>query len=106
MFRPVLPLAALAIAGSPAAAATYSAKTSAPVPAERIAVRDILWTCGSGICTGSTENSRPVILCEALAKKAGAIDSFLVDGREISAAELQRCNASARETGSALANAR
>lgn len=106
MFRPLFALAALAVAAPPAAAATYSAKTTAPAPAERIAARDILWTCASGACMGSTVNSRPVVLCEALAKKAGRIDSFRVDGKEISADELQRCNASARETGSALANAR
>ena len=106
MLRPLFALAAIALAASPAAAATYSAKTSAPAPADRIAARDILWTCASGACTGSTLNSRPVVLCEGLAKKACKIDSFLVDGREISAAELERCNASARETSSALANAR
>jgi hypothetical protein len=105
MFRPLFAVTAFALATSPAAAATYSAKTSAAAPA-RIAARDILWTCGSGSCTGSTLNSRPVVLCEDLAKKAGKIDSFLVDGREMSAVDLQRCNASARETGSALANAR
>jgi hypothetical protein len=106
MFRPLFALAAFALAASPAAAATYSARTSAPAPAERIAVQDILWTCDSGSCTGSTANSRPVVLCEALAKKAGRIESFLVDGREMSATDLQRCNASARETSPALANAR
>jgi hypothetical protein len=104
MLRPLFALAAVSLAVSPAAAATYSAKTAAP--AERIAVRDMLWTCASGACTGSTANSRPVVLCESLAKKAGRIDSFLVDGRELPAAELARCNASARETDSALANAR
>jgi hypothetical protein len=106
MFRPLFALPAFALAASPAAAATYSARTSAPAPAERIAVQDILWTCDSGSCTGSTANSRPVVLCEALAKKAGRIESFLVDGREMSATDLQRCNASARETSPALANAR
>ena len=106
MFRPIFALAAFALAAAPAAAATYSAKTSAPAPAERLAARDILWTCVSGACTGSTPNSRPVVLCQSLAKVAGRIDSFLVDGREISAADLQSCNASARETSSAVANAR
>lgn len=106
MFRPIFALAALVLGASPAVAATYAATTSAPAPAERIAARDILWTCASSTCTGSTENSRPVVLCESLAKKAGRIDSFLVNGREISTAELQRCNASAGDSGSALANAR
>ena len=106
MVRPLFALAAFGLAASPAAAATYSARTAAPAPAERIAARDILWTCGSGACTGSTANSRAVVLCEGLAKKAGRLDSFTVDGREIPAGDLQRCNASARETSSAIANAR
>lgn len=106
MFRPIFAIAAFAFAASPAAAAVYSAQTSAPAPADRIAARDILWTCASGACTGSTVNSRPVVLCQGLAKQAGRIDSFLVDGREISSADLDRCNASARETSSAVANAR
>ena len=106
MLRPILGLAAFVLVASPASAATYSAKTSTPAPSDRIAARDILWTCGSGTCTGSTLNSRPVVLCQGLAKEAGQIESFAVDGRELSAAELQRCNASARGTGSALANAR
>lgn len=106
MLRPLLALVAVGLAASPAVAATYSAKPFAPAPAERIAARDILWTCASGACTGSTVNSRAIVLCEGLAKKAGRLDSFAVDGREIAAADLQRCNASARETSSALANAR
>ena len=106
MYRPLFALAAFALAASPAAAATYSAKTAAHPPSDRIAARDILWTCASGACTGATVNSRPVVLCQGLAKEAGRIESFLVDGREISAADLQRCNASARATSSALANAR
>jgi hypothetical protein len=106
MLRPIFALAGLAMIASPAAAATYSARTAAPAPSERIAARDILWTCASAACTGSTQNSRPVVLCQGLAKQAGRIDSFLVDGREIPSADLERCNASARESSSALANAR
>ena len=106
MYRPLFALAAFALAASPAAAATYSAKTAAHAPSDRIAARDILWTCASGACTGATVNSRPVVLCQGLAKEAGRIESFLVDGREISAADLQRCNASAHQANAALANAR
>lgn len=103
---PFFAIAAFSLAASPAAAATYFAKPSLPASAQRIAARDILWTCASDGCTGSTPNSRPLVLCQGLAKEAGRIDSFAVDGREISAAELQRCNAAARETRSAVANAR
>jgi hypothetical protein len=36
------------------------------------------------------------VLCQSLAKRAGHIDSFIVDGRGFTAAELDRCNASAK----------
>lgn len=106
MFRPIAAFSALAFVAAPAAAATYSAATSASAPA-KIAARDILWNCASGTCTGSTQNSRPLVLCQGLAKQAGPIASFDVNGRAISNDELERCNASARtERNGAVANAR
>jgi hypothetical protein len=106
MLRPLLALASLSFAAAPAVAANYSARPAAPASA-RIAANDILWTCGSGSCVGSTENSRPVVLCQGLAKQAGRIDSFTVNGRDLAPEELARCNAVARQTSSqALANAR
>jgi hypothetical protein len=76
-------------------ASSYSAKPSTPV-SQRIIGRDIVWTCGPDACQGSTEESRPAVLCEGLVKKAGHVDSFLVDGRAFTAAELDRCNAAAK----------
>ena len=106
MFRPILALAAAALAGSPAIAATYSAKPASP-KVERIAVRDMVWACGPQNCVGSTQNSRPLVLCQGLAKKAGPLDSFAVNGRAITAEELDRCNSAAPAAdNSALANAR
>ena len=107
MLRSILALSAAALAASPAPAASYSAKPASPAKAERIAVRDLVWACGPELCTGSTRNSRPLVLCQGLAKRAGRLDSFAVDGRPITPAELDRCNASAPATNDpALANAR
>jgi hypothetical protein len=62
------------------------------------------WSCASGTCQGATDESRPAVLCQALAKQAGRVESFLVDGRAFSDAELAKCNASAKpETSKALA---
>ena len=107
MLRPIAAFSALAFLAAPAAAATYSATTSSTAPA-KVAARDVLWTCASGTCSGSTQNSRPLVLCQGLAKQAGPIESFTVNGRAISSGELQRCNASARHADrtSAVANAR
>ena len=103
MLRPFFALSAFALVSAPAAAASYSAALSTPT-SQRIIARDIVWNCGPAACQGSSEESRPVVLCQSLAKRAGHGDSFLVDGRALTAAEIDRCNASAKQpTGKALA---
>lgn len=95
MFRRLLALAGASLLAAPAAAASYSAKLTAPTSL-RIIAADIVWQCGAAACQGSTSESRPVVLCESLAKRAGKVDSFLVDGRAFNEAELATCNASAK----------
>ncbi|HEY6661332.1 MAG TPA: hypothetical protein VIZ66_00255 [Sphingomicrobium sp.] len=95
MFRPLFALSAALLAAAPAAAATYSAKPAVPTSA-RFVARDIIWACGPAACQGTTDESRPAVLCQALAKRAGRIDSFLVDGRAFSPAQLDKCNTAAK----------
>lgn len=95
MLRPVLLLATLVAVAAPAAAANYSAKLASPATG-RIVVREINWACAGNSCTGATQESRPAVLCQALAKRVGKVDGFLVDGRAFSDAELAKCNASAK----------
>ena len=95
MLRPVLILSSLAAFAAPAAAATYSAKLAAPTT-QRIIARDISWACGADACQGATLESRPAVLCQSLAKRAGKVDSFLVDARAFSPSELDKCNAVAK----------
>ena len=102
MLRTIFTLSALALTATTASAATYSAKLAAPT-SERIVARDIVWTCGADACQGATQESRPVVLCQSLAKHAGRVDSFLVDGRAMSDADLGKCNASAKAQPKALA---
>ncbi|HLO19691.1 MAG TPA: hypothetical protein VK192_04270 [Sphingomicrobium sp.] len=95
MLRSVSLFLGLAIASAPAAAANYSATLAAPASGRFIA-RDITWNCGTAACQGATNESRPVVLCQSLAKQVGRIETFLVDGRSFTPAELERCNASAK----------
>lgn len=84
-------LLAATVVAAPAFAATYSAKPA--VPAEgKIIGRDISWACGPAACSGNTDAGRPVVLCQDLAKHAGAIESFIVDGSALSADDLAKCN--------------
>ena len=95
MLRTALTLSALALLAAPAAAATYSG-TPVTAASGRLIARDIVWNCGPAACQGSTQESRPVVICQSLARRAGRIESFIVDGRAFTSAELERCNASAK----------
>ena len=87
---------AAALLSAPAVAGTYSAKPIVAPAAAKIIGKDISWVCGADTCKGSTDASRPLVLCEDLAKRAGRLQSFVVDGRALSSAELDKCNASAK----------
>ena len=103
MLRPILTLSALLVAAAPAAASTYSAKLATPTT-ERIIARDIVWNCDPGACQGSTDESRPAVICQSLARRTGKVGSFIADGRHFSPAELDKCNASAKaDAGKSLA---
>ena len=97
MFRPIGLGVALAIGATatPAFAATYSADLEQPATGRFIA-SDISWQCNGATCTGATSESRPLVLCQGLAKQAGRLGSFTVNGRPLDTAQLDRCNASAK----------
>jgi hypothetical protein len=95
MSRAVLIASAAIFAAAPAAAATYAAKLASPAPGHIVA-RDMNWACAGASCQGATDESRPAVLCQALAKQAGRVESFAVDGRAFSDAELGKCNSSVK----------
>lgn len=95
MIRSTLFIIGIAAGFAPAAGSTYTATPAVPATG-RFITRDIIWNCGAAACQGATDESRPVVLCESLAKRTGRIDSFIVDGRAFAPGELERCNASAK----------
>jgi len=98
MHRLFAPLAALAFLGAPTAApaASYAGVPVTRAPQSRIIAADISWSCGTDACQGSTDESRPLVLCQGLAQRTGRLASFLADGRAFNPAELDRCNSRAR----------
>ena len=103
MLRAILFISAAALTAAPATAATYAAKPVVPTT-DRFIARDITWICGPAACQGATEESRPTVLCQSLAKRAGRIESFTVDGRAFGPAELDKCNSAAKAgSGPAMA---
>jgi len=98
-------IAASALAAAPAAAATYSAKPVAAPSTGKIIGKDISWTVSAGAYVGSTESSRPLVICQDLAKHAGRLESFTANGQPLAGADLDKCNAKAGGAGTELAHA-
>ena len=66
-------------------------------PLPRSSARTSAGPAAADACQGSTDASRPLVLCQDLAKRAGRLESFIADGRALGAAELDKCNASAKD---------
>ena len=103
MTRFLLAAAATLIA-APAVASTYSATPATAPTFSKVTAKDVRWSCADGTCQGATDLSRPLIICQDLAKKAGRIDKFVADGRAFGGDDLAKCNKDAKG-GSAIANA-
>jgi len=106
MIRSFVVLTALAIA-APASAATYAGRPVVPATEAKFVGRDIVWTKAGASYQGSTNESRPLVLCQSLAKRAGHLESFTIDGRALAEADLAKCNAAAPASSAhALAEAK
>jgi hypothetical protein len=88
--------AILAAAVPGAAAASYKAEPAAAPASDHVVVRGLLWKCGADGCVSGKSTSRAAVDCAALVREIGAVKSFSVDGREISAEDLGKCNARSR----------
>ena len=94
MSRSIALLAALAIS-APASAATYSGTPASPASDSKLVGRDIVWTLAGGSYQGKTDESRPLVLCQSLAKRTGRLAGFTVNGRAFAEGDLAKCNAAA-----------
>ena len=98
LFRPALLLAALTLPGaSPAHAedTRLRAKLAAPLSQPRFVAHNLLWRCVGDRCTAANGHSRPVIICQALAKMAGPVSSFGNGATKLDTLQLARCNGAA-----------
>ena len=98
-------IAATALFAVPAVAGTYTATPASPGTAKKVVARDIAWTYAGGTYTGRTAESRPLVLCQGLAKKVGQLNAFTANGRAFSADELAKCNGLASGGSAAIAKA-
>ena len=95
-FAAALPLLAVGAPPAMAQGGHYRAELATAPRSSTLVVRELAWKCGPSACVSGASNSRPAIDCAALAREAGALRSFSVAGKPLSAEELGKCNARAR----------
>lgn len=77
-----------------AAPARYTAKLSAAIEAPvRKVVNGVIWNCNGDTCTGPVDGARPLNTCAKVVKAFGTLASFTGPKGELSAEDLQTCNA-------------
>lgn len=79
-----------------AAEAGYVAMLDKAAPQDRLVAHGLLWRCTDARCVAAAGNSRPAIVCEALAKAVGPLASFTSGNDTLAPETLARCNAAAQ----------
>jgi len=85
-----------AIAPVPAYAAGgayYRAELVNPAGEDRAVAGGVAWFCKGNICVAERGKSRPVRMCQSLARELGPVAEFKVDGEALEAEQLSTCNA-------------
>lgn len=95
-------LCALAFAAAPAVAATdpgYRLTTERTFDHKKsVVIDDVLWTCKDQSCSTGHAGSKPLILCEKIARRIGRLTSFAVGTVPFDDDALAKCNMHARST--------
>ncbi len=70
----------------------YRAELATTAPDDLIIARGTAWTCSDTVCAAPKKsNLRPIHVCRHLAKKAGEITRFTVDGVDFTAEQIADC---------------
>ncbi|MDP5103032.1 MAG: hypothetical protein NWP98_03830 [Erythrobacter sp.] len=72
--------------------AYYTAKLATPAGEDRAVAGGVAWTCEGSMCVANKASARPLRICRGLNRKFGEVAMFKVEGAEIGADELAKCN--------------
>lgn len=79
-----------------AAARVYTASLATALEApRREIINGVQWKCEGDSCAAPVDGSRPANSCARLVRKIGPVTRFAGPNGELSAEDLQRCNAAA-----------
>jgi hypothetical protein len=76
-----------------AGAPYYTAKLSAPASEARMVSDGVAWSCKDATCVANKTSARPLRVCRALNRKVGEVAEFKIEGEQLAAEELAKCNA-------------
>ena len=80
--------APLQAAGSP----YYTATLAAPASDTKAVADGVAWSCKDATCVAGKTTARPLRVCRGLNRKFGEVATFKVNGEEMAAEELAKCN--------------
>lgn len=89
---PILAAVLVPVAAGAAGGSYYRAELASPAPKAKFVARDVVWSCDGANCVAGRGTSRPLIMCASLAREAGEVKSFTINGAAIAAEDLARCN--------------
>ena len=91
-------LAALGFSASAFAGTAFTAKHETPVEtSNRVVAVEALWFCNGDTCTAELKRKGATVsACKKVAKEVGKLAQFKSEAGELSAADLEKCNASAK----------
>ena len=72
--------------------AYYSATLAAPASDTRAVADGVAWACKDETCVANKTSARPLRVCRSLNRKFGEVTTFKVNGEEMAAEELAKCN--------------
>ena len=72
--------------------AYYNATLAAPTAENRAVADGVAWACKDATCVANKTTARPLRVCRGLNRKFGEIATFKVNGEDMAAEELAKCN--------------
>jgi hypothetical protein len=72
--------------------AYYTATLAAPISENRAVAGGVAWACKDNTCVANKASARPLRVCRGLNRKFGEVAAFKVDGEDLAADELAKCN--------------
>lgn len=73
-------------------AAFYTVELAAPAAERTTIIGGVAWQCQGTNCVAAKSNSRPVVVCQRVARELGEVTGFTAKGKALADEDLARCN--------------